>query len=193
MPAGMATGRHGLAGSIAVSRYLQRYLNDWLERQRAEGHPVPKADLARTIGISAAHVTNITKNGRGVGPDVEESLARWMNVTIDELRASARAEFKEEPEPLVFQAEDRYANRARALEFMTPESSAEARERVQSIDLKSDVDPPASWWVREIERAEQIVRMERARPDLAQQRAAEAAARGAELEDATRPKRRAKT
>ncbi len=188
----MAPRRHGLAGSPALSRYLQRYLNGWLDQQREQGHPVTKAELARTIGISGAHVTNITLHAEGVAHEAEEAIARWMGLKVDDLRERARAEFKETPGDLALRVDDRYANRARALEFMATESSVEARERVQSIELKSDVDPPASWWVREIERAEQLVRMEQARPDLSQKRADAATAAGADLEDATRPKRRAR-
>lgn len=67
----MASAHHGNARPLAVSRYMQRVLNEWLK-----SHPdTTKAALARDIGISGAHVTNITKNGRGVGADVEELVA----------------------------------------------------------------------------------------------------------------------
>ena len=182
----MPTHRHGNAGSLALSRYLQRYLVGWLE-----AHPEStKASLARDIGTSGAHITNITLHARGVGLEVEEAIARWMGVKVDDLRERARSEFKDSPGTPTVQTEDRYRNRARALEFMVPESSPEARAMVLSVDLKSNADPPASWWVREIERAEQLVRMTHDRPDIAEARGDAATAAGDEMEEATRPKRR---
>ena len=78
----MAHAHHGNARPLAITRYLQRALNDWL----AANPGTLKKDLADRIGISGAHVTNITKNGRGVGADVEELCAKFLGMTVDELR-----------------------------------------------------------------------------------------------------------
>lgn len=183
----MAHAHHGNARPLAITRYLQRMLNDWL----AANPGVTKKDLADRIDISAAHVTNITKNGRGVGADVEELCAKFLGMTVDELRRKAHEEFRDEsPRALELQRADRYPNRARAVEFMREESSDEARSRVLSMELKASEDPPASWWAKEIERAEAMVRMELKRPEEAAARVAAAIAAGDAMEEGTRPKRR---
>lgn len=183
----MGRARHGNSLPVEMNHYLQTFLTEWLRE-----HPgATKAELARTLDISGAHVTNITKHGRGAGADVEDAVAKYAGVTVDELRRRARESYRDATGTLEVQREDRYPNRARALKFMEPETSPEGRARVQSMQLQSDVDPPASWWAREIERAEQLVRMEQARPADAAKRDADAVRAGAAMESATRPKRRA--
>ena len=88
----MAHAHHGNARPLAITRYLQRALNDWL----AANPGTLKKDLADRIGISGAHVTNITKNGRGVGADVEELCAKFLGMTVDELRRKAHEEFRDD-------------------------------------------------------------------------------------------------
>lgn len=56
----MAHAHHGNARPLAITRYLQRRLNEWL----AANPGTLKKDLADRIGISGAHVTNITKDDR---------------------------------------------------------------------------------------------------------------------------------
>ena len=183
----MAHAHHGNARPLAITRYLQRALNDWL----AANPGTLKKDLADRIGVSGAHITNITKNGRGVGADVEELCAKFLGMTVDELRRKAMDEFRDEVlDVLEVQRADRYPNRARAVEFMRAESSDEARSRVLSMELKASEDPPASWWAKEIERAEAMVRMELKRPEEAAARVAAAIAAGDAMEEGTRPKRR---
>ena len=182
----MPRARHGNSLPVETNGYLQAFMLGWLRDHPGE----TKATLARTIGVSGAHVTNITLHGRGAGADVEEAVARHLGVTVDELRKRAREEHRAEPDSLELLRDDRYPNRARALRFMEPETSPEGRARVESMQLQSDVDPPASWWVREIERAEQMVRMEQSRPLDAAKRNADAARESAAAEDVTRPKRR---
>lgn len=180
--------RHGLAGSRALSLYLQRYLKGWLEE-----HKTTKADLARQIGISGAHVSNITNHADGVGSDVEEAVAVWMKITVDELRGKARAEFKDDgPGALELQVEDRYPNRTKAVEFMRPYVDPEAIERTLSEQLKADADPDPKWWADLIENFDRRVKLERSRPQTQAEESQRARDAGDEMERADAPKLRRK-
>ncbi len=177
--------QHGKALPPAVNDYIRRRLQEWLAADPTR----KQAHLAVKLNVSAAHMTNVLKNGRGGGYSFEADVASFLGIGVEELRRRAAAEWREPDGPQQHPV-DRYANRAAAVAFMTPWVSAEAIRQVQSISLQSPNDPDPKWWADQIENADRIVRMDLREPDRIAHRDEAADRAGDAMEAATKPKGR---
>ena len=177
--------QHGKALPPAVHDYIRRQLLAWLaaDPTRRQAH------LASRLGVSPAHMTNVLKNGRGGGYSFEADVASFLGIGVEELRRRADAEYRE-PEGAQSVPDDRYPNRARAVEFMRPWVSGEAVRQVLSINLQSPTDPDPKWWADQIENADRIVRMDLREPQRIAERDERAARDAAAMAEATKPRRR---
>ena len=176
--------QHGKALPPAINEFIRRELLAWLaaDPTRRQAH------LAARLNVSPAHMTNVLKNGRGGGYAFEADVAAFLGIGVEELRRRAAAE-AQTAEP-VRVTEDRYANRALAVEFMRPWATNEAIRQVQSISLQSPTDPPPKWWADQIEAADRLVRMDLRDPARIAARDERAEREGDELAEVTRPKQR---
>ena len=146
-PLGVSKAHHGNALPLAVNLFLQARLNEWLDQPAVDGAKRTKAMLARALDVSAAHVTNLTKNGRGGGASIEAAVAELLGMTVDELRRRAKAEFGHVGLPeITVVKDDRYPNRARAVEFMRDQVLPETIARILSEAHRSHTDLPAKAW-----------------------------------------------
>lgn len=177
--------QHGKALPPAVNDYIRRRLQEWLAADPTR----KQAHLAAKLNVSAAHMTNVLKNGRGGGYSFEADVASLLGIGVEELRRRAAAEYRE-PEGAQSVPDDRYPNRARAVEFMRPWVSGEAVRQVLSINLQSPTDPDPKWWADQIENADRIVRMDLREPQRIAERDERAARDAAAMAEATKPRRR---
>lgn len=176
--------QHGKALSPAVNEWIRAQLQAWLDADPTRR----RAHLAAKLKVSPAHMTNVLTRGRGAGAALEQDVATLFGIGVDELRRRANAEWKGNEVAVV--PEDRYRNRAAAVEFMRPWVSGEAIRQVQSISLQSDTDPDPKWWADQIEAADRLVRMDLRNPDRIAERDQRAASDADALESVTSPKRR---
>lgn len=100
--------QHGKALPPAVNDYIRRQLLAWLAADPTR----KQAHLAVKLNVSAAHMTNVLKNGRGGGYSFEADVASLLGIGVEELRRRAAAEYRE-PEGAQSVPDDRYPNRAR--------------------------------------------------------------------------------
>lgn len=177
--------QHGKALPPEVNDYIRRRLQEWLDADPSRR----QAHLATRLQVSPAHMTNVLKNGRGGGVSFETEVAAFLGMGVEELRRRAAAEWRG-PDEVRLVADDRYPNRAKAVEFMRPWVSEEAIRQVQSISLQSPTDPEPKWWADQIESADRIVRMDLREPDRIAARDAQAERDGEAMEAATKPKRK---
>lgn len=177
--------QHGKALPPAVNDFIRRRLQEWLAADPSR----KQAHLAAKLNVSAAHMTNVLKNGRGGGYSFEADVASFLGIGVEELRRAAAEEYRE-PEGAQSVPEDRYPNRARAVEFMRPWVSGEAIRQVLSINLQSPTDPEPKWWADQIESADRIVRMDLRDPQRIAERDERAARDAAAMAEATKPRRR---
>lgn len=176
--------KRGKALHPAVNEWIRQHLQAWLDADKSR----TRKDLAALLDVSPPHVTNMIKNGHGIGANVEELAAKLFGIGVEELRRRAHAEWKgNDTAP---QVEDRYRNRAVAVEFMRPWVDPEAIRQILSLSLDAASDPPPKWWADQIEAANQLDRMDLRDPARIAARDKRAADEGDAMERATKPKKR---
>lgn len=176
---------HGKGLPESVNAYLRDQIEAWIVG--AEGRTA--AELARLLGVSPAHVSNLRKHGRGAGYSTEEGMARILGVSVDELRRRADESWSKN-RPVELHREDRYPNRRAAVEFMRGLVHPEAVRRVEAISNEDAGDPDRKWWADRLELEDRKVRRELADPSRHAEEEEHARAAGDDLEASTRPRRR---
>ncbi len=127
-------------------RIVGAYVRDRLRKECAVRGEATK--IARAIGFSTAHVTNVQKEERGVGDDFAEAIARYWGLGYAELEEAAQrwaAENPTEPAPPSAPEEpvDPYPNRARAAQLAREDRVDEAA--IRSV-LEEAVPPELADW-----------------------------------------------
>lgn len=176
--------KRGKALHPAVNEWIRQHLQAWLDEDPSR----KRKHLAAILDVTPPHMTNILKNGHGIGADVEELAAKLFGIGVEDLRRRAHAEWKGNdtaPQP-----EDRYRNRAIAVAFMRPWVDPEAIRQILSLSLDAASDPPPKWWADQIEAANQLVRMDLRDPARISAREKQASDEGDAMEHATKPKKR---
>lgn len=181
--------RHGKALPPAVNEWIRQQLLAWLEEDPSR----TRAALAQRLSISAAHMTNVLKHGRGAGASLEEDVAALLGIGVEELRRRANEAWQEPTDSAVRVVhDDRYPNRAIAVAFMRGWVSEPAIEEALSYQLQSDTDLEPKAWADLIEAAHKRLSLDIRRPERVAERDARAEAAGDDLEAATAPRRKAR-
>lgn len=175
---GMATGR---AVDEAIAWYTREQARAW----RAADPSRKAVDLARAMGVSEAQVSDLSSGRRGVGLKTAMGMAKVLGVSWDAyLLQAARAWLQRGPDAVLrVEYDERYPNRKRAIELVGDRFDPRAVKRVESIELKSDVDPHPLEWIKRLEAEQQRLEWEERDPEgVATKRDADAA-RLRELEE----------
>jgi hypothetical protein len=183
----MRHAAHGKGLHPAINAYLQRRFQEWL----AEDASRRQNQLAALLEVTPAHISGVVKNGKGAGAELEAAAARLFGIGVDELRRRAHAEWKGNDTVLVL--EDRYPNRAKAVEFMRSWVRPGAIAKVQTHALQSDTDPDPKWWADLIEAEDRLLRLDEFRPERVKEREQRAVVEGDEMEKLTQPKKKRST
>lgn len=171
----------------AVAWYVRQQIVAWLAQP---GHRA--TDLAKGIGVTKAQVSVIQSGDRGIGHKTAVGMAEFLGVPWEEFKRQAAEAYRSRPQARELRVvpDERYPNRARAIEFMRGQVDEEAIRRVQVMALLSDADLTPKEWADLIAEEHRRIRIqavdparaaeERSRNEaLADEMEAEAHARGA--------------
>jgi transcriptional regulator with XRE-family HTH domain len=123
-----------------------------------------QAAAAKAFGVSPSLVSEFLSGKRGAGMKLLDGIAAYTGRPIDEIVRHRPAE------EIRVEYDERYPNRARAIEKMRDVVSAEAIRRISTLALSSPRDPDVAWWVRRTLHEEDTLKLESEFPDAAAER-----------------------
>jgi hypothetical protein len=134
---------------------MEEYVRSRLRKEIASGPRGAAAALARTLGTSGAHLSNITAAHPKATPgeDLRRRCAEHWGLTPAELEAVATGQEPIPHQPTVV-TDDKYPERAEATQRLAGTISAAALEHVKGLRLAADRRWSVIDWVDELTTAE---------------------------------------